>query len=128
VVRPIGPDAGLMARVVGIRKADWKEHAMPTFMFFDVLEITDAALMDDYRSKVLATVQQFGGVYRTVGGAVTPLEGSWRPAFPVLIEFPTAKHARDWYDSDAYRPLREKRLAATRGHCVMIEGAPFHPG
>ena len=90
--------------------------------------ITAPARMDDYRSKVFATVRKFGGAYRTVGGAVTPLEGSWRPAFPVLIEFPSAERARAWYDSDEYRPLREQRLGATRGHCVLIDAVPWDGG
>ena len=97
---------------------------MPAYLFFDVLEITDAAAMEAYRAKVFATVRKYGGRYLTVGGEVTPLEGQWRPRFPVLIEFPSVRHARDWYGSDEYRPLREQRLAATRGHCAMIDAVP----
>ena len=67
---------------------------MPAYMFFDVLEIVDAAAMEEYRSKVFANVTRFGGKYRTVGGTVTALEGSWSPRFPVMIEFPSADQAR----------------------------------
>ena len=98
---------------------------MPAYFFFDVLEITDQLAMDAYRSKVHDTVRRFGGTYRTVGGTVTPLEGTWRPAFPVIIEFPSAAEARAWYESDEYRPLRDQRRAATRGHCVLIDAAPW---
>src|SRR5687768_1649417 len=97
---------------------------MPAYFFFDVQEITDPQAMDAYRAKVFDVVRKFGGTYRTVGGTVTPLEGSWRPAFPVLIEFASAEAARRWYDSPEYRPLREQRIGATRGDCVLIDAQP----
>ena len=98
---------------------------MPAYYLFDVEQITDHDLMDRYRDGVFATVREFGGRYLTVGGDVRVVEGTWRPAFPVLIEFPSARHARDWYESPQYRPLREMRLRATRGHTVLIDAAPW---
>lgn len=97
---------------------------MPAYFLFDVKEITDPVKMEQYRSRVFDVVRAFGGEYRSVGGTVTPLEGTWRPDFPVLIEFPTAERARAWYDSEAYRPLKALRLEATRGDCVLLEAAP----
>ena len=97
---------------------------MPAYFLFDVKEITDPDLMEQYRSRVFDVVKAFGGQYRTVGGSVTGLEGQWRPSFPVIIEFPTVERARAWYDSEVYRPLKEMRLAATRGDCILLDAAP----
>ena len=98
---------------------------MAAYYFLDVLEITDPEKMERYRASVLSTVEQYGGRYLTVGGKVEVVEGNWRPAFPVLIEFPSLEQAHRWYDSEEYRDLKVLRLAATRGDAVFIEGAEF---
>jgi uncharacterized protein (DUF1330 family) len=95
------------------------------YALFDVRAVTDPERLDQYRAGVLATVEQFGGRYLTVGGRSEGLEGHWRPSFVVLIEFPSLAQARRWYDSPAYRELKALRLAATEGDAVLIEGSPF---
>ncbi|HEX4948468.1 MAG TPA: DUF1330 domain-containing protein [Blastocatellia bacterium] len=98
---------------------------MSAYFFLDVLEITDPARMEQYRDGVLATVEQFGGRYLTVGGKTEMVEGNWQPVFPVIIEFPNLEQARRWYDSEEYRELKNLRLAATKGNAVLIEGNSF---
>lgn len=98
---------------------------MPAYGFFDVLEITDSAKLERYREGVDATVEQYGGRYLSVGGACEVVEGTWRPVFPVIIEFPSLEQARRWYGSHEYRDLKALRLAATRGNAVFIDGAGF---
>ena len=98
---------------------------MPAYYLFDVREITDPDLMDQYRRAVFPVVRRFGGRYLSVGGDVSVLEGQWRPTFPVLIEFPSARQARDWYDSGEYAPLKEMRLRATRGDMILLDAAPW---
>ena len=99
---------------------------MPAYYLFDVHEITDEKMMNQYRQAVHATVKQFGGRYLAVGGEVSIVEGNWRPMFPVLIEFPTAKHARDWYSSPEYGAIKDLRIRATRGNAVLLDAAPFN--
>ncbi|MDP9138827.1 MAG: DUF1330 domain-containing protein [Pseudomonadota bacterium] len=98
---------------------------MPAYCFFDVLEVTDPDKLAKYRQLVFATVERYGGRYLTVGGRCDVIEGKWRPAFPVLIEFPSLGQAHDWYDSDEYRDLKTLRLSATRGNAVFINGTCF---
>ncbi len=98
---------------------------MPAYGFFDVLEVTDGEKLERYRQKVDATVERYGGRYLSVGGACEVVEGTWRPVFPVIIEFPTLEHARRWYASEEYRELKALRLSATRGNAVFIDGAGF---
>jgi uncharacterized protein (DUF1330 family) len=77
--------------------------------------------LEEYRSRLLAAVEQYEGRYLLVGGECEVIEGDWQPVFPVLIRFPTAQHARRWYDSEEYRDLKALRLAATRGSAVLME-------
>ena len=98
---------------------------MPPYYFLDVLEVTDPAKLERYREGVLATVEQYGGRYLTVGGQAEVVEGDWQPVFPVFIEFPNLEQAHRWYDAEEYRELKALRLAATKGNAVFIEGNGF---
>lgn len=95
---------------------------MSAFVFFDVREIRDQELLGDYRSKVFATVEHFGGRYRVLGGMDAALEGDWRPNIPVLIEFPDSETARAWYASDLYAPLKRDRMQAALCDAVLLDG------
>jgi len=93
---------------------------MSAYCFFDVLEVTDAEKMEAYRARVYTTVANHGGRYVVIGGPLEVVEGHWKPAFPVMIEFPSLDAARRWYDSSEYAPLKALRLAATRGNAVFM--------
>lgn len=58
------------------------------YCIFDVLPGTDPQKMEAYRSRVFATVEQYGGRYVVLGGKFDVVEGDWRPVFLVIIEFP----------------------------------------
>ena len=86
------------------------------------IEVTDAALYEDYRKQVLATIEKHGGRFLVRGGAVEPLEGGWSPKRLVLLEFPSAAKALGWYRSAEYAPLIKLRQRASRGKLVAVEG------
>ena len=66
---------------------------MPAYGVFDVLEVTDAAKMGQYRQGVLATIQKYGGRVLVAGGAFNVVEGTAKPTFPVILEFPSVEAA-----------------------------------
>ncbi len=87
------------------------------------IEVTDAALYEDYRKQVAATVQKYAGRFVVRGGSVQPLEGGWSPKRLVLLEFPSMEQAQKWYRSPEYAPLIALRQRASRGKLVLVEGA-----
>lgn len=95
---------------------------MAAYFFFDVREITDPEKAGEYRQKVFATVEQFGGRYLALGGPFEIVEGDWSPVIPVIIRFESMERAREWYASEAYRPLKALRLEATKSCAALIEG------
>lgn len=101
---------------------------MPAYCFWNVREVHDQVAYDEYVATVTPTVHAHGGEYVVVGGPWQVVEGSWHPAFPVLIRFPSMDHAMRWYESDEYRPLRELRLGASEGDAVFMDsvGAEQH--
>lgn len=60
---------------------------MSAYCLFDNLEITDPAKLEEYKVHVFAVVQQYGGRYVVLGGKVQLVEGTWKPTYPVMIEF-----------------------------------------
>ena len=82
------------------------------------IEVTDAALYEDYRKQVLATIEKHGGRFLVRGGAVEALEGGWSPKRLVLLEFPSMAKARGWYRSADYAPLIKLRQRASRGKLI----------
>jgi uncharacterized protein (DUF1330 family) len=58
-----------------------------------------------------------------LNGALTPVEGEC-PDGVVIVEFPDAQAAKDFYESPAYQAVVGERLASTQGRAVIVEGLP----
>jgi uncharacterized protein (DUF1330 family) len=95
---------------------------MSTFFLYDLVEVIDETKMAEYREKVFANVEHFGGKYRVVGGEQQSLEGDWKLNFPVVIEFADKQSALDWYNSPEYAVLKKLRLEGARGNSLLIDG------
>ncbi len=94
---------------------------MPAYLIANI-QVTDAEAFERYRAAVPPVIAAFGGRYLVRGGAVHALEGAMDLARLVILEFPSLQAARDFYDSAAYRPLLDLRLASTRSEAVLVEG------
>ena len=86
------------------------------------LAVTDPAGFEDYRQRVPATIEQYGGRFLARGGAHEVVEGHWQPTRVVVLEFPTMAQLKRWYDSEEYRPLRALRFRTARTDVVAVEG------
>lgn len=85
------------------------------------IDVTDPAAYEDYRKGVAATVEQYGGRFLVRGGATQPLEGT-PPKRVVVLEFASLEHAKRWWDSPEYRPLRDLRRRASHGDLFLVAG------
>lgn len=95
---------------------------MSAYFLFHNRRVRDADSLARYKDEVAPLVEAHGGRYRVIGGEPEVLEGQWQPAFLVLIEFPDMEHARAWYDSTDYEPLKAQRLAAVDSEGILISG------
>lgn len=94
---------------------------MTTFVIGNVAHIPDKEKMAEYRDKVLATLQAYGGGFAIRGGAFEALEGRWHPTHLSVMRFPSAEQARAWYTSPEYAailPLRE----GVEMDLILVEG------
>ena len=63
---------------------------MAVYIIAENLGVRDQAGMGEYRSKVAAVVEKYGGKFLVRGGAAEALEGSGQAGF-VIIEFESAE-------------------------------------
>lgn len=97
---------------------------MPAYFVVQIGPIDDPVAFERYRALVPQTIAAHGGRYLVRGGPCDVLEGAWRPARLVVLEFPTTAQARAWWDSAAYAPLKALRKSCSRAEIVLIEGVP----
>lgn len=85
------------------------------------IEVTDLQTYEQYRSKVFATVEKYGGRFLARGGKSEALEGASLGRL-VILEFPSYEKAAQWYRSTEYAPLAALRQSASRGRLALVEG------
>jgi len=99
---------------------------MPVHIIADVT-IHDPVTYDRYKELAPASIAKYGGRYTIRGATVTTLEGSWKPARFVMLEFPTAERAQAWWNSPEYAPAKALRHASARTEMLLVEGPSFDP-
>lgn len=96
---------------------------MPAYIIGDI-DVHDAEAYREYAALVPGTLEPFGGRFIVRGGEHETLEGNWRPQRLVVLEFPSAEHARQWYASDGYVAAMAIRRRASTGSIIVAEGTP----
>jgi uncharacterized protein (DUF1330 family) len=95
---------------------------MPAYVIAAMTDARDQQALAEYRRRNTDVVAAHGGRFVVRGGAQETLEGDWHPLRLVVIEFPTAAAAREWYESEGYAPLRDLRRSASDTDIVLVEG------
>ena len=85
-------------------------------------KIHDQEKFDEYRSRVLATIESFGGRFLVRGGEHVVLEGSTDYERFVVLEFDSREIALEWYHSPAYQAVLPLRLDATECLFMVLDG------
>jgi uncharacterized protein (DUF1330 family) len=86
------------------------------------IKVNDPVRYEEYRKLVSPTLAAFDGRYLARGGAVTVLEGGLSPNRTVVVEFPSAARALEWWDSEVYRPIRQIRYDSADSTMLLVEG------
>jgi uncharacterized protein (DUF1330 family) len=86
------------------------------------VEVTDPKLYDEYRSQVLATIENYGGRFLVRAGKAEALEGA-PPKRMVVLEFPSFEQAQKWYRSPEYAPLIALRQKGAHARLILVEGS-----
>jgi uncharacterized protein (DUF1330 family) len=95
---------------------------MAAYLLYARHQVTDEAKSRRYSQEVLPSIRQYGGEVVAARGALTVLEGEWRPQSLTILKFPSMEQLMAWYDSGEYAPLKQLRLASNVGDVVVLEG------
>jgi uncharacterized protein (DUF1330 family) len=95
---------------------------MTAYVIADI-DVHDAETYGRYAALVPGTLEPYEGRFLVRGGDHETIEGNWRPRRLVVLEFPSADHARRWYASEAYVAAMQIRHSASTGGIVLVEGA-----
>ncbi len=95
---------------------------MSAYLIAD-MESMNEERFHEYGRRAAEVTRQYGGRVLVVGGSPEVLEGAWTPHFLIIIEFPTRRDLKRWYECDAYRELVPLRRNASKySDFVSVEG------
>lgn len=95
---------------------------MSAYVVVDI-HVHDPVRYEEYKRQAAPSVAAFGGRYLVRGGAVTELEGDWTPGRFVILEFPSAARAKEWWGSALYAPIKAIRHATAETRMILVDGA-----
>jgi uncharacterized protein (DUF1330 family) len=87
------------------------------------VEMTDQSWVPDYVQNVTGMVERWGGRYLARTPKAEKVEGE-RAArgIMVIVEWPSREAAMAFYESEEYRPYRQKRLAGAKNEFLLVAG------
>jgi uncharacterized protein (DUF1330 family) len=95
---------------------------MPAYMVSNV-DVNDPEEYTAVGEGVQATFAPYGGRYLARRAKWEVLEGDWRASgYLAIVEFPTYEAAKEWYESQAYRPLRDIRQRSATSNILLVDG------
>jgi uncharacterized protein (DUF1330 family) len=94
---------------------------VPAYVIANI-DVKDPVRYADYRQMVPASIEKYGGRFIARGGSIDVLEGDWHPTRLVIVEFPSAERAREWWDSAEYAEAKALRQATSTGTLLILQG------
>ena len=85
------------------------------------IQVTDRSKFVVYAKGVQDTVKKYKGKYLCKWGIPETMEGEWDARRIVIIEFPSSALAKQWWDSEEYRPLKTLRLEASNARIILVD-------
>jgi uncharacterized protein (DUF1330 family) len=82
------------------------------FVVVEIVDVLDEELLKTYQAGARAQVAGFGGT--VIGRGVKTFEGEPQFAMLMIQKWPNEAAFRNWQESDAYRPLLQKRQRAAK--------------
>lgn len=94
---------------------------MAAYFIVDV-KVEDPTTYEEYRKRVNATLEPYGGKFLARGGATESIEGGWQAERLVILEFADTDHFKRWYNSPEYSEIKEIRWRASTAKAILVQG------
>ncbi len=95
---------------------------MSAYLIFDIT-IHDPEKYEEYKKLTPEVVAAYDGKFIVRGGQTEAIEGTWAPKRVVILEFPSAARAKEWWGSELYTKARIIRQSAATTEMILVEGA-----
>ena len=86
------------------------------------VDIKDAEKIKEYLSSTPEILKKYTGRFLVRGGEIWIAEGDWNPARLVVVEFDTFKQAKEFWNSEDYKPLKDLRQKSAKTDMIIVEG------
>jgi uncharacterized protein (DUF1330 family) len=107
-------------------KNNWRlgnELFMPAY-FIAWVNVSDKEQYKQYTKVVPGIIAKYEEKILVRTEESMTLEGQEEPRRIVIIEFPKAEKAKEFYNSHEYQQAKELRKYATVGEIIVVEGVP----
>ena len=94
---------------------------MKAYVIVEV-KINDPILYEEYKKLTPASLVKYHGKFIVRGGTTESLEGDWNPQRIVVLEFPSAQLAKEWWNSNEYAPAKSLRQRTAYTKMILVEG------
>jgi uncharacterized protein (DUF1330 family) len=98
------------------------EEIFMSCYFVAQIHINDNDEYQKYLEGVDEVFSKFNGKYLAVDENPEVLEGNWSYSRIIIIQFPTEKELKHWYESEAYQRLVQHRLKAAECDTLIVKG------
>ena len=96
---------------------------MAAYLIGTAYDVNDPAGFDEYRSKVMPTLEKYGAKVIIASESVEVADGDWSPIGAVVIEFDSMERAKEWYNSPEYAAVKPLRLKAAKTGVIFVQPA-----
>ncbi len=94
---------------------------MSVYVIVDV-EINSHEEYEEYKKLTPASIKAYDGAFIVRGGTTEVLEGKWKPGRIVVLKFPNAERAKQWWNSDEYSVAKSIRQRAANTGMILVDG------
>lgn len=91
-----------------------------SYLFIVETNITDQTWINDYLLNVTPLVSLFGGKYLTRTSSIELLEGTGKPQFCLVAQFPSKEDALGFYNSEEYKPFKQARQSGSASKFLLV--------
>ena len=96
---------------------------VPAYAIAYIRDVDFGPEIIEYIEKIQATMDPYGGRFLVHGGPIVQVEGEWTGDV-VLLEFPDATAAEEWYTSPAYQEILPLRTEHSNSMTGLLRGVP----
>lgn len=94
---------------------------MSAYIIVDV-KINNPVDYENYKKLTPSSIEAYNGSFIVRGGITETLEGDWETGRVVVLKFPNAEKARQWWNSTEYAPAKIIRQGAADTRMILVEG------